>query len=702
MVTEGGKGGLKRWDEVQRGEGKPYEVDIVQKDGTVRSLSVSHNEMELGGKRKYCAIAKDITERKHVEDALRENESKLSQAQRIAHIGSWVYNVTGKLSWSDETYRIFGVSPDTFTLNVESFLNLIHPDDRAAMQAWINACLAGEKPGELEFRSIMPDGSIHFISGLGELKYDAENRPISMTGTAQDITERKQAEEEIRLGRERLALAQEVGKIGTFEWNIQENRTIWTEQMEALYGLQPGGFGGKNEQWEKMLHPEDHDRVMAEAARAISEKKDLEIEYRVVLDDGSVHWILDTARTIYDDSDKPLRMVGVNMDITERKQAAEKLRKSEELFRKLIEAEPECVKLLTKENILVDMNPAGIRMIEADSREQVIGKSVLGIIDPEYRKDFVELIQRVFNGESAFLEFSITGLKGSKRWLETHAVPLRDDNGKINLLISVTRDTTERKREEQERFALVAREQAALAGAEAARKLDRMKSMFIASTSHELKTPLNSIIGFTSLILDGTSGELNPDQKEQLAIVLSSGKHLLALINDILDLSMIESGRIKVVVSEFNLRQIVDEAASSFNVILHEKKLELKAGVGDIRMKSDRMRILQCIVNLLSNAIKYTEKGSVEITAKVIENNVEISVIDTGIGIKTEDIPKLFSPFVRLHSPLTLKTSGTGLGLYLVQKIVRDFLDGDVEVKSEFGIGSKFTLLIPIELEGKV
>jgi len=228
-----------------------------------------------------------------------------------------------------------------------------------------------------------------------------------------------------------------------------------------------------------------------------------------------------------------------------------------------------------------------------------------------------------------------------------------------------------------------------------------MKSMFIASTSHELRTPLNSIIGFTSLILGGNSGELNPDQKEQLMIVHSSGKHLLSLINDILDLSMIESGNIILEVSTFNLRQIVDEAATNLNVLLNEKKLRLKVDVGDIIMKSDRLRMLQCLINLLSNAVKYTEKGSIEITARVIDNNVELSVTDTGIGIKTEDIPKLFGPFVRLQSPLTLRTSGTGLGLYLVKKLAIDFLGGDMEVKSEFGKGSTFTLRAPVELEGK-
>lgn len=268
--------------------------------------------------------------------------------------------------------------------------------------------------------------------------------------------------------------------------------------------------------------------------------------------------------------------------------------------------------------------------------------------------------------------------------------------------IELKREIIERKRAEEERIQLLAREHEARAEAEAARKLDRMKSMFIAGTSHELRTPLNSIIGFTSLILDGTSGELNPEQKEQLKIVHSSGKHLLALINDIIDLSKMEAGRINVEISEFKLGEVLEEAFSILNIILKKKKIELNVDVGDILMKSDHKRLLQCLMNLLGNAIKYTEKGSIVITAKVIQNKVEISVTDTGIGIKKEDIPKIFGPFVRLQTPLTARTSGTGLGLYLVKKLATDFLGGDVEVKSEYGKGSTFTLSVPVELEGKL
>ncbi len=143
------------------------------------------------------SIAYFIKQLQLSDEALRKSEELLSEAQRIAHIGSWTYDLAGHLTWSDETYRIYGVSPGVFTLNAEAFINLIHPDDRPAMQAWITACVAGEKPGEHEFRAILPDGAVRWIRGRGELKYEAENRPVYLTGTAQDITERKKFEKDL-------------------------------------------------------------------------------------------------------------------------------------------------------------------------------------------------------------------------------------------------------------------------------------------------------------------------------------------------------------------------------------------------------------------------------------------------------------------------------------------------------------------------
>jgi len=232
------------------------------------------------------------------------------------------------------------------------------------------------------------------------------------------------------------------------------------------------------------------------------------------------------------------------------------------------------------------------------------------------------------------------------------------------------------------------------------KELDRLKGMFIASMSHELRTPLNSIIGFTGLILQGISGKVDQEAKEDLQIVYNSSKHLLSLINDVIDISKIESDRLEVYFEEFRLDEVLKDAVTVVSADAEEKKLEIRVDYPeDLSITSDKKRLFQCVLNLMSNAVKFTEKGTIELRA-VKENNImEISVRDTGIGIKEEDIPKLFNSFVRLDSPIKETTLGTGLGLYLTKKIMSDVFNGDIRLESEYERGSTFTLIVPLDKE---
>ena len=216
-------------------------------------------------------------------------------------------------------------------------------------------------------------------------------------------------------------------------------------------------------------------------------------------------------------------------------------------------------------------------------------------------------------------------------------------------------------------------------------ELDRLKSMFIASMSHELRTPLNSIIGFTGIILQGMTGEINPEQRDQIQRVYLSAKHLLALINDVIDISKIEAGMFDVHVEEFDLDEVVKEAVSSLKPEIDNKGLGLEISLPrDTQLVTDRKRILQCILNLLSNAVKFTIKGEIKVAAHEADGIMEIAVKDTGIGIKEEDMPRLFGSFVRLDTPLKVTTAGTGLGLYLTKKIATELLNGSVSVESKY------------------
>ena len=228
-------------------------------------------------------------------------------------------------------------------------------------------------------------------------------------------------------------------------------------------------------------------------------------------------------------------------------------------------------------------------------------------------------------------------------------------------------------------------------------ELDRLKSMFIASMSHELRTPLNSIIGFTGIILQGISGEINPEQRKQLTMVKNSANHLLALINDVIDLSKIESGKIELLIKEFDLSSVIKEVEESLEVTASNKGLRLSAEVPErLMVEGDERRTKQIVMNMVSNAVKYTERGEIDIKAKKSNGRIEISVRDTGIGIRKEHIVKLFKAFSRIREDGMPIHEGTGLGLYLSKKIA-DLLGGEIKAQSEKDKGSLFTFSLPLK-----
>jgi signal transduction histidine kinase len=229
------------------------------------------------------------------------------------------------------------------------------------------------------------------------------------------------------------------------------------------------------------------------------------------------------------------------------------------------------------------------------------------------------------------------------------------------------------------------------------KELDRLKTMFIASVSHELRTPLNSIIGLTGIILQGISGKITEDQRKELTMVKNSADHLSVLINDVIDVSEIEAAQIELAIEELDLADLIQEVRDSFKVAVDEKGLKMSLETPErLIIKSDRRRAKQVIINLVSNAVKFTDKGEIAINAAKKDEGVEVSVADTGIGIKKENMKKLFKQFSRIHIAGRTRREGTGLGLYLSKKIA-DLLGGEIKAKSEFEKGSKFAFILPLK-----
>ena len=313
---------------------------------------------------------------------------------------------------------------------------------------------------------------------------------------------------------------------------------------------------------------------------------------------------------------------------------------------------------------------------------------------PKLRVLFEEILlhDTVFNGyevEHDFLDI------GRKVILLNARQIFRKDIGSHIILLAME-DITERKRLDQ----VLQEKNIELENARSvAEKTNLTKSDFLANMSHELRTPLNSVIGFSEVLQDQLFGSINEKQQEYVNNILTSGRHLLSLINDILDLSKVESGKMDLELSSFLLRESLDASI----MMLREKAL--KGGIelhldlapeADAAIMADQRKFKQILFNLLSNAVKFTPAGgTVNVSAVRDGSSIEITVADTGIGIRREDIPKLFQEFTQLESAYTKGFEGTGLGLALTRHLV-ELHGGRIWVKSEFGKGSRFSFTIPL------
>jgi PAS domain S-box-containing protein len=377
-------------------------------------------------------------------------------------------------------------------------------------------------------------------------------------------------------------------------------------------------------------------------------------------------------------------------DITERKRAEEELRKSEEKYRTLFDSVDEGVCTI---EVLFDGKdkPIDYRFLEVNtSFEKQTGiRDARGRrmreIAPLHEEHWFETYGRIaLTGEPARFE-NLAAQLG--RWYDVYA--LRVGEPKLRQVAIFFKDITERKQIER----ALQEKNTELANAMQA------KDHFLASMSHELRTPLNAIIGFTGTLLMKLPGPLNADQEKQLRTVQTGARHLLALINDLLDLAKVESGKVELKLIPTDCKEVIEEVGTSLRPQAEAKGLEFTVTVPRVlTLRTDRRTLSQIVINLVNNAIKFTERGSVRLRAEQRAESgsraLEISVEDTGVGIRPEDQAKLFAAFSRVAARTGRVQEGTGLGLHLSQKFA-EALGGRIELKSDYGRGSTFTLVLP-------
>ncbi|PZO42488.1 MAG: histidine kinase [Shackletoniella antarctica] len=642
-------------------------------------------------------------------------------------------------------------------------------------------------------------------------------RQAELYQQAQDeLAERKRTEEVLRGSEERLRLGLQAARMGTWDWDITENRIIWSANMESLFGLAPGEFDGSYEQFVARLHPDDRGRVLEAIDAAMTPGANYDIEFRVLYPDGTIRWALSQGKVFYDAIGQPIRMLGVDLDITGRKLIDESLRQSEEFKKRVLESSSDCIKVLDLNAQLLYVNAGGGCLLEIDDLTPHLNSEWLCFWEGEHRQAAEAAFTAAKSGEIGKFQGFCATVNGKPKWWDVVVTPIRDGAGQVVQVLSTTRDVTERKRTEEElrqknaildminesaptpifvkdrqgriiyanpatlaalgktaaevigfydsdlslspedaarlmendqrimasgqmevveespdgiqtflgtkapyrnesgevvgligilnnitdrvqlerdRERILQQKQAALAESE---RVNRIKDEFLAVLSHELRSPLNPILGWTKLLQTRKLDETKT--VAALAIIERNAKAQCQLIDDLLDMARVLRGKLTLNVAPANLLRAIEAAIDTVQPAAIAKSIQINPVLLDIgQVSGDDVRLQQIVWNLLTNAVKFTPSGGrIDIRLEQIDNQAQITITDTGKGISPDFLPHIFESFRQEDASITRNHGGLGLGMAIVYQLIQAH-GGTVTADSPGeGKGATFTIGLPL------
>ncbi len=655
-------------------------------------------------RRRYEALVKE----KDLMEA--ELTVRLSLATKSAKIGMWDLDVKSDVMICDQPmYELCGLPRSEFSGRYSDWIQSVHGDDRARVKQEVNHALHRRRSLDTEFRIVLHDQTVRTIVAKGSAYNPDGEEPNRLLGVSWDITARKRAEKTAIERQEFLRnILDNVGAVIFFK-DTAGRYVMANKQFETVYKIKTEEIKGKTDDW--FFSKEVARRHQTSELRVAETKRPVTSEETTRHDDG-LHTYIVTKVPVLSADGEVSGVLGIAFDITERKQSEIELKQSRDMLSAaqrlggvgswlydIVSNVPlwsdEIYRLFGLEPQQIQATfEAYVDFIHPDDREMVINAYNVSVKD---RVPY-DIVHRFMLKDDTLIYVNAR----CKTYYDGDGKPLRSVGMVQEITQRVRADEELRKHRDHLEDLVRERTTELIVSKEKAEVANRAKSTFLANMSHELRTPLNSIIGFTGILLKGMAGPLNQEQNKQLEMVRGSANHLLALINDVLDISRIEAGKVHLHYDTFDLYKLIDQTVQSMLPLARKKKLAMKvqSAPGNSNVTSDQRRVEQILINLISNAIKFTEKGEIRIKSQVGDGFIRTSVIDTGIGIRTADRDKIFETFRQLDGGLDRRREGTGLGLPICRKLTK-MLGGWLEVESEFRAGSAFILKLPLERKGE-
>jgi PAS domain S-box-containing protein len=659
-----------------------YALTLISR--TRRHLRVSFNASVFKGTdgdvRGIFASARDINDRVRLEDQLREQQTYLR--------GLIESSVDGLVT----------VDPDGFITDVNEQMCRMAGYERAELigsvfnKYFTEAAAADEGVQQTLGRGVVTNYELVLMSKSGRKATVSFNASVfrSAEGRVQGI----------------FASARDISEQSRLQRQLAEhqayNRSLIEASADALFAIAPDGvITDVNEEATRLSgftrqhlvnssfadYFTDPDLARAGVEQTFSVGRVLAYELTIVTRHGRKITVSFNAGVFNDAAGKSLGILASARDITSQKELEQQLRESQVYTRSLIESNIDALMTTDPVGIITDINQQ-MEALTGAKRDELIGSPFKQYFtDPAQAEDGIRLVLR--EGKVENYELTARRRDGHETVVSYNASAFHDQDGRLQGVFAAARDVTDRKRFEQ----TLQEKNIELENANTA------KDRFLANMSHELRTPLNAILGFTGTLLMGLPGPLNDEQRRQLATVQSSGKHLLSIINDLLDLAKIESGKLQLELVPIVCQAVIDEVAGSLRPLVENKGLVLTVDVPDtgITINTDKRALTQILVNLTNNAVKFTEAGCVTLTLRAADAGhlVQMSVTDTGVGIAADDQARLFRAFEQVGTARARQFEGTGLGLYISQKLAQ-ILGGKIFIDSTPGVGSTFTISLPV------